>query len=135
VSHVMMNPPFNAAGRHNRSPDPSRAQAHEADPDTLTTWLRAARRLLAPKGMLTLIWRADGIGDVLQALGQGFGGLGVMPIHPKPGAPAIRILVRAVKDGRAPLSLLPGLTLTGADGASAAEAEAVLRDAAALRMG
>ena len=42
-------------------------------------------------------------------------------------APAIRVLVRAVKDARAPLVLLPGLILNDADGSPSAEAEAVLR--------
>ncbi len=38
-------------------------------------WVHAARRLLKPGGTLTLIWRADGAGEVLAALGRGFGGI------------------------------------------------------------
>ena len=59
----------------------------------------------------------------------------MLPVHPKPGAPAIRVLVRAAKASRAPLSLLPGFLLTDADGRPTAEAEAVLRGGAALRSG
>ena len=50
-------------------------------------------------------------------------------------APAIRVLLRAVKDSRAPLTLLPGLVLNGDDGRPTAAAEAVLREGAALPLG
>ena len=60
-------------------------------------WLRAAARLLRPAGTVTLIWRADGLAEVLAALAAEFGAVSVLPIHPKPGMPAIRVLVRAAK--------------------------------------
>ena len=41
--------------------------------------------------------RADGLGEVLSALAAGFGAIAIMPIHPKPGAPAIRVLARAIR--------------------------------------
>jgi len=129
---VLMNPPFNVAQQS--SPDPGRRAAHVASPDTLPVWLAAAARLLAGGGALTLIWRADGLGQVLAALAGKFGAIAVLPVHPKPGDAAIRVLVRAVKGSGAPLSLLPGITLVHADGRPSAEAEAVLRDAAALSL-
>ncbi len=127
---VLMNPPFNAA--HNPSPDHRRRLAHRAAPDTLHRWLRTAARLLRVRGTLTLIWRADGLDAVLAALADGFGAVAVLPVHPKPGAPAIRVLVRANKGSRAPLSLLPGFALADLAGKPTEEAEAVLREAAAL---
>jgi tRNA1(Val) A37 N6-methylase TrmN6 len=69
---------------------------------------------------------------VLAALAQGFGGLGIVPIYPKPDAPAIRIIVRAVKDSRAPLELWPGLTLTDGGGRPTQAAEAILRAGSTL---
>jgi tRNA1(Val) A37 N6-methylase TrmN6 len=69
---------------------------------------------------------------VLAALTAGFGAIAVLPIHPKPGRPAIRVLVRAVKDRGGPLALLPGFVLADADGKPSRPAEAVLRDGAAL---
>jgi tRNA1(Val) A37 N6-methylase TrmN6 len=84
--------------------------------------------------VLTLIWRADGAAAVLAALTPGFGAVSMLPVYPKPGAPAIRVLVRAVKASRAPLSLLPGLLLADATGKPTAEAEAILRDGATLTM-
>jgi tRNA1(Val) A37 N6-methylase TrmN6 len=126
-ARVLMNPPFNEANRQNVSPNARRRLAHAAAPGTLAAWTRTAARLLADGGALTLIWRADDLAQVLAALGA-FGAIALMPVHPKPDAPAIRILARAIKGARAPLQLLPGLTLNDADGRPSAQAEAVLRD-------
>jgi len=130
ADHVLMNPPFNAA--HNPSPDRSRRLAYVAAHDTMVQWIEAAARLLRPAGVVTLIWRADGLGAVLDALAGNFGAVTVLPVHPKPVAPAIRVIVRAVKSSRTALILLPGLILADADGRPTAEAEAVLRDGALL---
>ncbi len=130
ADNVLMNPPFNAP--HNPSPDHGRRTARIASDETLAKWLGTAARLLRPSGVVTLIWRADGLGDVLAALATGFGAVSILPIHPKPGAPAIRVLARAAKDHSAPLSLLPGFVLADADGKSSVAAEAVLRHGAAL---
>jgi tRNA1(Val) A37 N6-methylase TrmN6 len=81
---------------------------------------------------LTLIWRADGLLAVLDALQRGFGGPALIPVHARPETPAIRVLARAEKGSRAPLHLLPGLYLNTADGKPSALAEAILRDAAPL---
>jgi len=131
AQHVLMNPPFNDPASAQPSPDPARARAHAATRETLVSWLKTAARLLADHGTVTLIWRGDGFADVLAAL-EGFGGIAVMPVHPRADAPAVRILVRATKGSRAPLRLLPGLVLNDASGRPSAAAEAVLRDAAPL---
>ena len=127
---VLMNPPFNAVD--NSSPEPSRRMAHAASAGTLRQWVRTASRLLRPDGALTLIWRADGLAEVLQALEPGYGALALKPIHGKPGVAAIRVLVHASKGSRAPLNLLPGLLLADGQGRPTAEAEAILRGGAAL---
>lgn len=130
ADHVLMNPPFNT--RQNPSPDDSRRRAHTASSGLLTVWLRTAARLLVSGGMVTLIWRADGLGDVLAALAADFAAIAIMPVYGKPDSSAIRVLMRAVKHSKAPLSLLPGLILADKRGVPTAEAEAVLRDGAAL---
>ena len=130
ADHVLMNPPFNAG--QNPSPDRGRRLAHAAADDTLGVWLGAAARLLRPGGTLTLIWRADGLSEVLAALTADFGAVTILPVYPKPDAAAIRVLIRAVKASRGPLSLLPGLILADATGRPTAEAETVLREGAAL---
>jgi tRNA1(Val) A37 N6-methylase TrmN6 len=111
VDVVLMNPPFNDSARHRVSPDPARATAHVATAATLTDWVHAARRVLKSQGALTLIWRADGLAEVLTALDRGFGSLAILPIHGDASAPAIRVLVRATKGGKAPTRILKGLML------------------------
>jgi tRNA1(Val) A37 N6-methylase TrmN6 len=132
ADHVLMNPPFNAP--HNPSPDRGRKLAHAATDATALEWVEAAAYLLRPAGALTLIWRADGIEAVLAALAEDFGGIGIVPIYPKPDAPAIRIIVRAVKDSRAPLQLWPGLMLTDGGGRPTQAAEAILRTGSTLAL-
>src|SRR5437667_3127559 len=77
VDVVLMNPPFNDPARHRLSPDMARATAHAATAATLEDWVRAARRVLKSQGTLTLIWRADGLAEVLTALDRGFGTLAI----------------------------------------------------------
>ncbi len=131
ADHVLMNPPFNAP-QQKPSPDRARRLAHSASHETLSHWVRTAARLLRPTGVITLIWRADDLYSLLAALTAGFGAVTLLPLHPKPGAPAIRVLARAVKASRAPLSLLPGFILADAGGKPTAQAEAVLRRGALL---
>jgi tRNA1(Val) A37 N6-methylase TrmN6 len=135
AARVLMNPPFNDSMRHRGSPDPQRRAAHVAPPDLLDRWVETAARLLRPDGTLTLIWRPEGLADVLRALAAGFGGIAILPLHGKPQEPAIRILVRAARASQAPFALLPALVLNDAAGRPTAEAEAVLRSAAALPLG
>jgi tRNA1(Val) A37 N6-methylase TrmN6 len=131
---VLMNPPFNDPHRQTASPDADRRRAHVANDLTLSAWIGAAKRLLAPRGTLTLIWRADNLRAVLDALDAGFGGIAVRPVHPRADAAAIRILVHAVRRGRAQMVLLPGLILNDDQGRPTAAAEAILRDGTALPM-
>jgi tRNA1(Val) A37 N6-methylase TrmN6 len=130
VDHVLMNPPFRDPARQQLSPDARRRLAHAGT--DLGRWIATATRLLRPDGMLSLVFAADGIAEVLGALGDDFGAVAILPIYPKPERAAIRILVRAVKGSRAPTELSPGLVLNTADGRPSREAEAVLRDAAPL---
>jgi tRNA1(Val) A37 N6-methylase TrmN6 len=129
---VLMNPPFNDPARHRASPDAAREIAHVATSTTLETWTHAARRVLKSGGVLTLIWRADGLAEVLAALDRGFGSPAILPVHGDPGQPAIRIIVRAVKGGRAPLALLAATALRDAEGRPDAYIEQVLAGNAAL---
>jgi tRNA1(Val) A37 N6-methylase TrmN6 len=111
VDAVLMNPPFNDPARHRASPDKAREIAHVAKAETLDIWIHAARRLLKSGGVLTLIWRADGLAEVLAALDRGFGSLEILPVHGDVKMPAIRILIRAVKGGKAPTRIHAALML------------------------
>jgi tRNA1(Val) A37 N6-methylase TrmN6 len=108
--------------------------AHAAAPGLLPRWIAAAAQLLKPQGVLTLIWRADALADVESALAAEFGGIAVLPVLPRPGADAIRVLVRAVKSGRGAPMTYPALVLNDEQGCPTAAAEAVLRGGETLRI-
>lgn len=127
IDRVLMNPPFNDASRQNASPDPRRRLAHAAGPGLLGRWVASAGSLLKPHGILTLIWRADALGEVLETLKSQFGAVAVLPVLPRSGVPAIRVLVRAVKSGSGGMRDYPALILNDAQGRPSAAAEAVMR--------
>ena len=129
--HVMMNPPFLAAGRSDAPAEPALASARVEAAGGLAAWLAFAGRMLRPKGTLTLVHRADRLADVLGALGPAMGAIVVFPLWPDAaGAPAKRMLVRARRGARGPLRLARGLALHRAGGAFTEAADAVLRGAA-----
>lgn len=132
VDRVMANPPYLAEGAYTVSPDPDRRRTDAEAGEGLAGWIAAAHRCLAPKGWLTLIHRADRLQDLVAELAGRFGAVSVMPLWPKAGQPARRILVTARRDSRSPSRLLPGLVLHGPDGRFTPAAETVLRDGAAL---
>lgn len=132
ADRVLMNPPFHDSARMQLSPDAGRRAAHAAPPGMLATWLGTAARLLRPGGTVVLIHHADHLSEILGLIEPAFGAVAIQPVHPKPGAAAIRVLLRAVRASRAPLVVLPGLLLNGEDGRPTVQAEAVLRDGGML---
>lgn len=129
---VLANPPFNTDGAHRASPDTRRAVAHMAGAETFADWTTAAYRCLSPGGMLAMILRPSELSILLSALEGRFGAAELMPIHPKPGSAAVRLIVRAVKGRRTAPAILPSFVLAEADGTPSAAADAVLRGRAAL---
>jgi tRNA1(Val) A37 N6-methylase TrmN6 len=125
---ALMNPPFNDPARKNVSPDSSRRRAHSAGNAEIDLWITAAERALAPNGTLVLIHRPEAIETILASLNRRFGAAELIPIFPRPGVPAIRLIVRAIKGRRTPPSMLPGLCLNDANNQPSDAAEKILRD-------
>jgi tRNA1(Val) A37 N6-methylase TrmN6 len=134
IDRVLMNPPFNTATRHQASPDPRRHLAHTANAGLLARWVATAAALLRPQGVLTLIWRADGLAEVREALAGQFGGVAILPVLSREGADPIRVLVRAAKGGKGVEMSYPPLALNDAQNRPTAAAEAVLRSGEALAL-
>lgn len=132
---VMSNPPFYEGERHTRSPRETKAAAHGEQTLDLAGWIKAAAAALKSGGRLTLIHRADRLGDILSAFEGRFGAVIIFPLWPKVGSEAKRILLTAAKGRRTLPRLLPGLVLHQADGAYTAQTETILRDAAPLDFG
>lgn len=103
--HVIANPPYYPAGG-TPSPNAGRARALQVD-TPLGDWVQAAARRLAPGGWLTLICGADGLPQVLSAMGSKLGSAAVLALQPREGRAALRILLRARKGGKGPFRLLP----------------------------
>ena len=67
-------------------------------------------------------------------VGHSFGGIVILPLHPKRDRAANRIILRAQLGSGEPLALLPGLVLHQENGAFTPEADSILRDGKALPM-
>ena len=105
---------------------------HRAD-DGLDAWLGFLADAVKDGGQMLLIHRADRLGDILAGFAPRAGSIRVRPIQPYADQPAKRVVVKAVRGGRAPLVLLPPLVLHDRSGAKhTAEAEAILRGETAL---
>ena len=129
---VMANPPFFDNPAALRGPAPARRAAWIAD-QGLAAWTAFAGKAVREGGSITLIHRADRLADLLGLLGAHSGSFRIRPVQPFADAPAKRVLVRALKTGKAPLVLLPPLVLHPRDGAKhTQEAEAILRGVAPL---
>jgi tRNA1(Val) A37 N6-methylase TrmN6 len=113
---VATNPPFLTAGEARASPYADRAMAHMLDEGGVEKWLRACLAVLRPGGDLVAIHRADALADLLAALEGRAGAMAILPVFPREGEKAARVILRAKKGSKAPLALLPGLVLHGRDG-------------------
>ncbi len=129
---ALANPPFFDDPTALRGPAPERAGAWLAD-DGLAAWIQFLLKAVREGGTITLIHRADRLADILAQLSPKAGSVQIRPIHPFADEPAKRVLVRAVKTGKAPLRILPALALHDRGGGKhSAQAEAILRGAADL---
>jgi tRNA1(Val) A37 N6-methylase TrmN6 len=134
-SHVVANPPFHVQGQGRPARNPIKAGAHAMPPGALKRWVKFIARMAANGGSATLVHRAEALGELLALLEGRFGALKVLPIHPRPGTPAVRVLVQGRKGSRAPLTLLPGLILHGDENRFLPEVERILRGHASLDLG
>lgn len=134
--HVIANPPYYHSGG---SPSPIAARDRALRVDTpIADWVAAAARRLDPGGWLTMIFATPCLPEALAALAPKLGSGEVLPLAPRDGREAPRVILRARKGGRAPLRLLAPFVLhRGPAHAGDREdytpaANAVLRDGADL---
>jgi tRNA1(Val) A37 N6-methylase TrmN6 len=129
---ALANPPFFDDPATLRAPAPEKAAAWMAD-EGLMAWTEFLVKSVREGGAITVIHRADRLPDLLGLLTPKCGSFQVRPVHPFADAPAKRVLVRAIKTGKAPFQLLPPLVLHDRGGAKhRPEVEAILRGEAAL---
>jgi tRNA1(Val) A37 N6-methylase TrmN6 len=129
---VVTNPPFFEAGAVNVSPNEYKARAHVlrvGNPGvaTLADWIRASIAILKPGGRFAMIHRPEALTAILAAAENRIGALALLPVHPRAGASAHRLLVSGVKGSHAPLRIAPALILHEPDARLTKEADAVHR--------
>lgn len=130
--HAIANPPYHPATGA-ISPLPARELAKRGSDALLQVWVRRLAGALRSGGTLTLIVPTARIPVCLAAMAAAACACSVIfPLWPMAGRSAKLVMIRGVKQSRAPMSLSPGLILHQADGAFTAAAQAVLRDAVAL---
>ena len=133
---VMTNPPFYRMN-NSTSPSSDRATARRAD-RPLADWIDACLRRLKPGGGFAMVHQIDALPEAMFALHRRAGDIAVLPLQPRAGRAAKRMVLTARKGARGPFRLAPPLILH--DGARhesdsedySAAAKAILRDGAAL---
>ena len=129
---VLANPPFFDDAGALRGPAETKRGAW-LTAEGLSVWTAFLVKTVREGGAITLIHRADRLADLLAGLAPKAGSFQIRPLHPFADVPAKRVLIRAVKTGKAPLRLLPALILHERGGAKhTAETEAILRGEAEL---
>jgi tRNA1(Val) A37 N6-methylase TrmN6 len=129
-AHVFCNPPFHDE-RGEVSPDLGRDTALR-DRGKLGDWMELGLRRTMSDGTFTTIIRADRLGEAMSRLPER--GVATLPLWPREGRAAKRVILQVRKGSGAPPALLSGLTLHNADGTYTAEADAVLRGGASLAL-
>lgn len=129
---VVSNPPFYEMANHRQSPHALKAAAHAMPPAGIDTWLRYMARMTKAGGTAIMIHRADCLPAMLAAFGPRFGALVVLPLHPRRGEPASRVILQGIKGSRAPLRIAPGRYLHGPDNRFEPSIDKVLKTPAPL---
>lgn len=126
---VMMNPPYLPDTSSHVSPDPDRALATMESKANLKRWLKYGHDALRHKGYLTVIHRADRLDEIIQTLSSNLGGVTVLPLWPRKGEEAKRVILQVRKGVRSPARILPGLVIHKSDGSYTDAAASVLKGA------
>ncbi len=137
--HVLCNPPYYPAGGGTVAQNAGREAAMRENLP-LANWLDAATRRVRPGGSVSLIFSAERLPDLMRSLDGRLGGARVLPLAPRVGRAAKRVIFQARKGAKAPFQLLAPFVLhAGArhvkDGLDDTEAaRAILRDGANLTL-
>ncbi len=129
---VLANPPFHILGSGTPSNCDIKKHANAMAEADLENWLRFISRMCAPHGTATVIHKASELDRLLGVMGGRFGALRVLPIHPRQGLPANRVLVTGVKNSKAELMICPGLILHDEGHRFSETVDAILRKGATL---
>lgn len=133
-SQVIANPPYFESNTSMASPRDSKALSNHDQGVSLEKWVSFAHRMVKPKGFATFIFTADRLDDLLAAFYGRFGDITLLPLWPKEGRKAKRIIVRGRKNVKSPSKILNGLVVHGEDGSYTEQANHILKGLTGLNL-
>ncbi len=126
---VVTNPPYEQNGT--KSPNKSKATAHNQGTINLEGWLSFCLKMLKPYGFLYLIHRTEALSEILKILSPKAGHFKIVPIYSRSAQKAKRIMIMAQKDSKTPLEITEPLIIHDENGYTL-KANAILRKGEAL---
>jgi len=129
---VLANPPYYRQGTVPTPDNAAKSRAHLAVDEGLDIWVSRACALAKAGGYVAFIQRADALATLLAAFTPRLGDIVILPVAPRYGMAAHRIILCGRRDRRGVPMLLPTLYLQNNDMQASDEAENILRHGAAL---
>ena len=125
---VVCNPPYRAVGQGRLNPNAEKAMARHEVAVTLCEVVHAARRLLKPRGRLSLVYHPSRLAELCSRLqAADLNPRRLRFVHPNRCGPATMVLVEALRGGRDALEVLPPLVVYEATNVYSAEMEAIFQ--------
>ena len=126
---VVTNPPF-----YTEDPKRQNEQQERAFKKTvsLKVWIDFCLKRLKPKGRFAIIYRTDGVPEILSLLNKKLGGITLIPIYPKQGQTPKRVIITGQLGSKTPFSIHRGIILHYQDNRRTKQAESVMRQGKTL---
>lgn len=122
---VITNPPFFKEGHGIKSPSEIKQMANTGEV-SLSKWIDFCFLSLKDKGDFTIIFVVERLVELLSLMNNKFGDIEIIPLYPKLGYKAKRVIIRAKKNTKGVTNLSPGIILHNEDASS--KIENILRD-------
>lgn len=132
--HVMVNPPYLAKGKAVRPPAENKGLAHMDSTADLSDWIKFCVHNAKNGGTISVVYRADRMDEVIARLYRRVGDIKIMPLWPRVGQPAKRVIIQGRKGMHGATQMLPGLALHSETERYTPEAREVLWDGKALEL-
>ena len=129
---VIANPPFFVDGAGTLATDSGRAGSRHMDAAALDLWIKTAASAAKSGGEIIFIYPTESLTTLLAGFEQRFGAVTMLPLSPRPGQAATRVLIRGIMGSRAPLTLLASRVLHDEGRAFMREFDAIFRGTARL---
>lgn len=130
--HVLSNPPYLPPARADLRQLSEAVRAATVESVPFADWVSFMAACCRPGGGLTFIHRADRLEALLAGLAGLAGDIRVLPVWPRAGAPAKRVIIAAQVGAHGPTRLCPGLVLHDAAGDYTPAARRLVEDGEAL---